>query len=59
MYIVNPTVSFQGGDIEKVPVVYSNRGVESIVKENIIISKTDWDFFEISWDVQRHPLLTH
>ncbi len=29
----------------------------NLVKENISISKSDWDSFETSWDFQTHPLL--
>lgn len=31
--------------------------VNSLVRENISISKDDWDAFETSWDFQRHPLM--
>lgn len=32
------------------------RSVETLVKENLSISKEDWDSFETSWDFQRHPM---
>ena len=31
--------------------------VDDFVKENISLSKCDWDSFETSWDFQHHPLL--
>ena len=36
----------------------NNEQVELIANENIAISKTDWDFFEKSWDFKKHPLLS-
>ena len=32
--------------------------VTDLVRQNISLSKSDWDSFETSWDFQRHPLLT-
>ena len=31
--------------------------VNEIVKENIELSKSDWDSFEASWDFKKHPLV--
>lgn len=31
--------------------------IDSIVQQNIAISKIDWDSFETSWDFEVHPLL--
>ena len=31
--------------------------VQELVKDNLELSKSDWDSFEISWDFQNHPLL--
>ena len=58
--IVNPTLTLQSGDVATIPVIdsISWRGkVESIVENNVTISKTDWDAFETSWDFKRHPLV--
>lgn len=33
--------------------------VINIVEQNIIISKTDWDSFETSWDFITHPFITY
>lgn len=32
--------------------------MDKLTKENISLSKTDWDSFETSWDFERHPLVT-
>ena len=57
---ISPTINFQPGDVGKVPYIFSNEcstAIKSYVKENISLSKTDWDSFETSWDFERHPLL--
>ena len=59
---LNPTVSFQSADIEKIPIIIDNDKkniVEKMAQENIEISRLDWDSFELSWDFCKHPLLTH
>jgi len=56
--IVNPTLTLQSGDVCTIPVIVQNKPiVESIVNDNICISKIDWDSYEISWDFLNHPLL--
>ena len=57
---LNPTVNFQTKNIKSVPVIYEQSKkdiIEKIVKENIKLSKEDWDSFETSWDFTKHPLL--
>ncbi|MGI6753574.1 MAG: BREX-1 system adenine-specific DNA-methyltransferase PglX [Eubacteriales bacterium] len=56
------TMRFETGDVESIPLYKSSLHETQIVefsKQNIKISKTDWDSFEISWDFKKHPLLTH
>ena len=50
--LLNPTMSFQPGDIASVPIKLSNDKtiIEEIVKNNIDIEKGEWDSFETSWD---------
>lgn len=58
--IINPTLNFTVTDFLKLPYlseIKSKKNVDILVKENIKISKEDWDSFEISWDFTRHPLL--
>lgn len=58
--MLNPTMSFTNGDLERIPIVYSSiyaEKIDEIVKENILISKIDWDSFETSWGFDKHPLL--
>jgi hypothetical protein len=63
MKVLNPTLNFQVGNVASLPVIMPDDDtkaiIESIVKENISISRTDWDSFETSWDFKKHPLLVH
>ena len=54
------TLHFQWGDVAKIPVIYSKireYDIISIVQDNIMQSKLDWDSFETSWDFMQHPLI--
>lgn len=59
--IIAPTINYQCGDIANIPVFMADKEnrdtIEDLVKKNIIISKSDWDLFEFSWDFHCHPLL--
>lgn len=55
---LSPTINFQVGEINKIPFIYHNNNlIIDITKQNINISKIDWDSFETSWDFERHPML--
>lgn len=56
---VQPTINNQPGTIGSLPLIIgdSKEEIESIVEDNIYLSKKDWDKFEISWDFKRHPLI--
>ena len=57
--ILNPTLSFQVGDIERIPVSPEilDKLDKNIPEELINIAKEDWDNFERSWDFKTNPLL--
>lgn len=56
--VFNQTLNFNVGDIERIPICFGDSlEIVELTEKNIIISKTDWDSFETSWDFQRHPLL--
>lgn len=58
--ILNPTMSFQSGNIGALPVVEHKNvkeEIDALCNENISLSKSDWDSFETSWDFKRHPLV--
>lgn len=57
--VLNPTLNFTAGNIASLPLIISinKKIIDSIVNENIVLSKSDWDSFETSWDFKTHPLL--
>ena len=58
--ILNPTMSLQNGDVDRVPIIFQDEkkeNIDSLSKENIFLSKQDWDSFETSWGFQKHPLI--
>ena len=58
--VQNPTMNFTPGTIGNLPIILDDNKrliIENIVKENIDLSKCDWDSFETSWDFAKHPLL--
>ena len=58
--IINQTMVFNVGDVAMVPIVsgaLDSIQIESIAKNNVDISRKDWDSYENSWDFERHPLL--
>ena len=57
-----PTINFEMGQVSSFPVNYNETNQQTIidiVNSCYFISKTDWDFFETSWDFQKHPFLTY
>ena len=53
-----PTINYGPEQINKLPVLYDEKAVvENLVKNNIAFSRSDWDYYETSWDFQRHPLI--
>lgn len=58
--IYNPTMNYQVENISALPVIYDpsqKEAVESLVQENIAISRAEWDSYEDSWDFTVHPLV--
>ena len=55
--IISPAGHIQIGEIGKMPCCdNAPDGIEEVGKDNIAISKQDWDSHETSWDFQRNPL---
>ncbi|MDI3536378.1 MAG: hypothetical protein PWP30_860 [Eubacteriaceae bacterium] len=56
---LNPTMSFTNNDLERLPLIMyiKQSEIDHLVSSNLIISKTDWDSFETSWDFKSHPLI--
>ena len=58
--IINPTMAFQSGDIERIPVaeVAKTKDVRVRTANAVEITKSDWDAYETSWDFTTLPLLS-
>lgn len=59
--VLSPTMGFESGYIAEVPVpdgLTREGSIVPIVRENIQVSKEDWDSFETSWDFTTHPLVS-
>lgn len=59
LLILSPTLDYHEGPLGRLPIFISKEykeKVDLLVKENISLSKTDWDSFETSWDFEKHPL---
>jgi Eco57I restriction-modification methylase len=57
---INPTLNLQVGNVEALPLVYSEKDkkyIDELVGKCIKLSKDYWDSFETSWDFKHHPLL--
>ena len=57
LLIINPTLNASPGIIKRLPYPTGNDLIEKITKENITISKSDWDAHETSWDFENNPIL--
>lgn len=58
--LLNPTINLQAKDVKALPLIIDSTRFEEISnleRENVALSKMDWDSFETSWDFERHPLL--
>lgn len=54
-----PTIHYTCGQVLKMPVIKSDTVNISLIKENVQLSKYDWDSFETSWDFQTHPFVRY
>ncbi len=58
MRFLSPTLTFGPEQIKRVPCKKESvDAVEELSRENIDLSRNDWDSFETSWDFVRHPLV--
>ena len=56
--LMNPTLNIVPEDIRGLPIsLQHSELVIEIVDTNIVMSRSDWDSFETSWDFRRHPLV--
>lgn len=54
--VLSPTLNFMVGPVTSLPILPIHN-IETVVEQNINISKTDWDAHETSWDFETNPLL--
>ena len=60
MKFINPSLSFQVGDFNKIPVpsgVLEDADLAALAEANVRLTKADWNSRELSWDFQQSPLL--
>lgn len=58
--ILSPTINLQIADIVRMPVIMDDSKINEVIrltKENINMSKQDWDEYETSWDFSVNPML--
>lgn len=59
--VLSPTMNFKSGDIAKIPLLKLSPLLCDKVRSNtiklIVLSRRDWDFYEISWDFSHLLLL--
>ncbi|MCM0758598.1 BREX-1 system adenine-specific DNA-methyltransferase PglX [Sporomusa sphaeroides DSM 2875] len=59
--IFNSTFHCQVGDVARIAVPEIKNEIKEkisdISKSNVLISKSEWDCYETSWDFSRHPLI--
>ena len=58
--LFNPTINYQVADIRALPypkTLLENKAILSITRQNISISRADWDAHETSWDFQENELV--
>lgn len=56
--ILSPTLNLQVGDVKRIPLIIKDKEIATDkVEDCILLSKSDWDSFETSWDFKRHPLV--
>ncbi|MGN8842997.1 BREX-1 system adenine-specific DNA-methyltransferase PglX [Niallia sp. HCP3S3_B10] len=55
--ILNPTLNANPGDISKIPVLNDNRINTSLIDEILELVKSEWDYYETSWDFRTHPFI--
>lgn len=58
--ILNPTLAFQVGDLNKLPVIINKNRISNItelVHDNINLSRNEWNSKEITWDFLQNELI--
>ena len=57
---LSPTLDYHEGPLSRIPTVINDgerANVRTLVEENVVLSQSDWDAFETSWDFKKNPLV--
>ena len=55
---ISATLSFEIGQLSKIPfAVQKSECIDFCVKQNIEMSRSDWNSYETSWNFKKHPLI--
>lgn len=60
LLVLSPTLDYHEGPLSRVPIIVSENikgTIDTIVEDNIKVTKQEWDSFETSWDFKKHPLI--
>ena len=61
--ILNPTITTQVGDLKRMPLLNieenNKKRIEELAKQNIDITKNNWNLFETSWGFKKQPILEY
>lgn len=58
MKLLSPTMNYEIGQVSQLPYIDNNSPIiESLVSQNISISKSDWNAHETSWDFQENEIV--
>ncbi len=56
--LLSPTMNYEVGQVSQIPYINENSPmIDSLVSQNISISKSDWDAHETSWDFEENELV--
>ena len=58
MNVLSQTLNYEVGSVKQIPIIYKDvEKIESIVKENVSISKEDLVSYESNFEFEKHPLV--
>lgn len=58
MNVLTQTLNYEVGSVKAIPIIFDKIDVvESIVNQNVLLSKTDLTSFETHFEFQKHPLI--
>ena len=56
--VVSPTLDYHEGPLGRTPILLeANNEIDCLSQDCVHLSEDDWNFFETSWDFQKHPLI--